>query len=134
MFCENCGATLQKGHKFCTKCGHSSVPVVQPPHYKPASIDFHGKWWLRFLNVVYIFLNILLIPIVLAVWGSNKSTYTGYGRIFGYQYEDTYGKAFWYSLLTIVIYVSILRLIKLAVLYISSGQKPEWKKEFKKLF
>jgi len=49
-------------------------------------------------------------------------------------YEDTYGMAFWYSILALMIYVAIIRLIKVAVLYITIGRKPEWKKEFRKLF
>jgi len=46
----------------------------------------------------------------------------------------TFVEAFWYSLLTLIIYVAIVRLIKIAFIYIVLGQKPEWEKEFARVF
>jgi cytoskeletal protein RodZ len=66
-----------------------------------------------------------LLIIIPVVWSENSYSYYGGG---------SEGEAFWYSLLTLVIYMAIARLIKIAVLYVALGRKPEWKKEFKKLF
>ncbi len=98
-----------------------------------AAVVTNDKWWQRLLKVVYIFLYAQILWIVPVVWSTNSTSYSGY---YGstYHYEDTPGAAFWYSVLAIVIFVVVLRLIKLTVLYIAMGRKPEWKKEFKKLF
>lgn len=133
MFCENCGSKIKEGHKFCTKCGHSngsSVPVPEVKNMSPiTTTSVNERWWHRLLKVIYIFLYLQILWIVPLVWSANSSSYSYYGG-----YEDTTGSAFWYSVLAIVIFVVVLRLIKLTVLYVALGQKPEWKKEFKKLF
>lgn len=134
MFCENCGNKNNETHKFCTKCGQPIVssPVTSATNRHPAS-KLDERWWHRLLKVGYIFLYLQILWVVPAVWFVNNSSYTGYS--FGeYHYEDTYGIAFWYSLLAIVVFIVTLRLIKLTVLYILLAQKPEWKKELKKLF
>lgn len=134
MFCENCGNKMQEGHKFCTKCGHSNMTSSTAPIIKQTiPLATNEKWWHRLLRVVYIFLYLQILWIVPVVWSSNSSSYSGY---YGgtYHYEDTPGAAFWYSVLAIVIFVVVLRLIKLTVLYVAKGQKPEWHKEFRKLF
>ena len=134
MFCENCGNKLQQGHKFCTKCGHSYDPsIVAQESKKNAAPNLGERWWHRLLKVAYIFLYLQILSIVPPLCSVNNSSYTGY---YGgeYHYEDTYGAAFWYSVLAIVIFVVVLRLIKLTVLYIAIAKKPEWKKEFKKIF
>ncbi len=134
MYCENCGNKLESNHKFCTKCGHSNVATENKrPSMQQAAVVTNDKWWQRLLKVVYIFLYAQILWIVPVVWSTNSTSYSGY---YGstYHYEDTPGAAFWYSVLAIVIFVVVLRLIKLTVLYIAMGRKPEWKKEFKKLF
>ena len=133
MFCENCGNKLQEGHRFCTKCGHANgstvknIPTIQQPVTK------NEKWWHRLLKVVYVFVYLQILWIVPVVWSSNSSSYSGY---YGgtYHYVDTPGAAFWYSVLAIVIFVVVLRLIKLSVRYVALGEKPEWHKEIRKLF
>ena len=129
MFCENCGNKLKEGHKFCTKCGHSASAVDENER-KPVADE---RWWHRIAKVVYIFLYLQILWIVPAVWSVNSSSYVGYYSGTSH-YEDTYGVAFWYSILTILIFVVALRLIKITFLYITFGQKPQWKKEFKKFF
>lgn len=131
MFCEHCGNNIIGSHKFCTKCGQSVSQEV--PTKSSSGVNLDQRWWHRMLKVLYIFLYLQILWIVPVVWSSNSSSYTGYygGQ---YRYEDTYSVAFWYSVLAIVIFVTVLRLIKLTVLYIMLGQKPAWKKEFKKLF
>ena len=134
MFCENCGNKLQQGHKFCIKCGHSSDGNSGVQEFKKnGAPTLDERWWHRLLKVIYIFLYLQILWIVPVVWSSNSSSYSGYygGQ---YHYEDTYGAAFWYSVLAIVIFVIVLRLIKLTALYIVLAKKPEWKKEFKRLF
>lgn len=134
MHCENCGNKNDGSHKFCTKCGHPTASsAVTPSAKRNSASGLDERWWHRLLKVAYIFLYLQILWIVPAVWSVNSSSYTGY-YLGEYRYEDTYAAAFWYSVLAIVIFVVVLRLIKLTVLYIVLAQKPEWKKEFKKLF
>ena len=129
MYCEHCGKKLNVSDKFCTKCGQS---VIQPDQtnqtLKTAVTSLNEKWWHRLLKILYIIAHLPLLGMVLLVWSENTpSCY--YSSCSG-----SYSEAFWYSILTIIIYLVILRLIKLAVNYVVVGQKPIWKKEFKKLF
>lgn len=129
MFCENCGSKLKESHKFCTKCGYSNeLETTQKTFSSSDHLD--QKWWPRLAKVIYVVLYIPLPFLVALVWSENSSTYNYYTQTSA----DTTGEAFWYSLFTLVIYVVIVRLIKITFLYISFGQKPQWKKEFKKFF
>lgn len=129
MYCENCGNKLQEGHKFCTKCGHSNSSATASSVKIAPAPNLDDRWWNRLLKVVYIFFYLQILWIVPVVWSVNSTSWSYYGG-----YEDTTGTAFWYSVLTIIIFVCIMRLIKVSALYVLIGQKPEWKKEFKKLF
>lgn len=132
MFCENCGKKLQEGYKFCTQCGQSvvtafeSINIRRTGEVSPSS----DAWWYRLLKVAYIFLYIPLPFILWLVWSESSTSYNYYSKTT----TDTTGQAFWYSLLTLVIYLSILRLVKIATLYIAIGRTPEWRKEFKRLY
>ena len=42
-FCNSCGATLDGGAKFCTKCG-ATQPALQPPHSRVHPC--RGRSWL----------------------------------------------------------------------------------------
>ncbi|MHB1118090.1 MAG: zinc ribbon domain-containing protein [Minisyncoccota bacterium] len=134
MYCEHCGNKLEQGHKFCTKCGHSSVPAqTQTAAAQQPGLSLGDKWWHRLLKVLYVIAYLPLLGIVPAVWMSNaESCYNS--SYSGYTCYGSDGEAFWYSLLTLVIYMVVLRLIKVSVLYIAFGQRPQWKREFKKLF
>jgi len=133
MYCHKCGNEIKGNDKFCTKCGQTVVvaekTVREEHHTSPVTND---KWWQRLLKVVYIFLWLQILWIVPVVWSVNSTDYSYYGG--QYHYTDTYGSAFWYSVLAIIIFVVIIRLLKITVLYIALGRKPEWKKQFKKLF
>ncbi len=123
MFCENCGNKIQEGHKFCMKCGHSvDLNKEKINTTKQTPLMLKENWWHRLLKVLYIVGYIPLLIIIPIVWSENSCYYC----------SD--GDSFWYSLLTLAIYVVVIRLIKLAVLYVAMGRHPEWKKEFKKLF
>lgn len=124
MYCENCGNKIDESHKFCTKCGHSTVPTEKTTA-RQSEILPNDRGWHRLLKVLYIVAYLPLLIVIPIVW--NESSYSRYSG-------DTYGEAFWYSLLTLVAWVIVLRLIKIAVLYVVIGRKPEWKKEFKKFF
>ncbi len=87
------------------------------------------KWWHRLLKVAYVFMCLQILWIVPVVWSTNSTDYSYYGG-----YTDTPGAAFWYSVLAIAIFMVVTRLIKITVLYVALGRKPEWAKEFKKLF
>ena len=126
MYCEHCGTKIDKSHKFCTKCGNPTTGELKTnPVIQHVSID---RWWQRLFKVAYIFLCLQILWIVPLVWSSNaESCY----------YNDCYGsstQSFWYSVLAIGIFVVITRLIKISGLYVALGQKPEWEKEFKKLY
>lgn len=130
MFCENCGNKNDRTHKFCTKCGHPTASSSAVPKINKTPVrNLDERWWHRLLKVAYIFLYIQILWIVPVVWSANSTSWSYYGG-----YEDTTGEAFWYSVLTIIIFVVVLRLIKLTVLYIALAQKPVWRDEFRKLF
>ena len=134
MFCENCGNKIQNGYKFCTKCGNSTVSGLAKNSSTIRSMESSDKWYLRFAKVIYIIFYIPLPFALYGIWTSNDpySYYNSYSR--EYDNFGSYGEAFWYTLLTLVIWVVVLRLTKIAFLYIAVGRKPEWKNEFKKLF
>lgn len=123
MFCENCGHKLENPDKFCTKCG---TPVhTETKAQAPIEKVSDEKWWNRLLKVLYIAAYLPLLFIIPIVWSVNS---------YSYYSGDTYGEAFWYSLVTLVIYLAVVRLIKIGVLYVALGIKPRWKREFKKLY
>jgi ribosomal protein L40E len=124
-FCESCGNELESGAKFCTKCG-TKVLSTSTHHVNPSE----EKWWDRLSKVAYIIAYLPLILVLIIVWASSSSEYSSYTR----SYTDTTGTAIWYCFLAILIYSVIMRLIKVAFLYITKGLKPNWKGEFKKLF
>jgi hypothetical protein len=123
MHCENCGHKLETSDKFCTKCGTAAPGVVAAPSISDES------WWYRLLKVIYILLYILLPFLLWLVWDENATSWN-----YGGGYQDTTGSAIWYTFITLVVYIVIVRLIKLACLYIAAGEKLSWKKEFKRLF
>lgn len=130
MFCINCGKKISDNLAFCPECGDSAKSQAVT---RSQEIKLDSKWWLRTAKVIYIFFNLSLSVIIPSVWYINSSTFIGY-YLGQYQYEDTYGKAFGESLLTLIIFVVILRLIKLTFLYIVFAKKPQWKSEFKKFY
>lgn len=127
MFCENCGNTIQHGHKFCMKCGQ---PINTHMPNQSIIADHDQVWWFRMAKVIYIVLYIPLPFVLWGAWAANSESYNYYTRT----YTSTAGNAFWYSLITLIIYVVILRLLKITFLYIAFGQKVQWHKEFKKFF
>lgn len=132
MFCEKCGSKLKENHKFCTGCGHSNLDRQESKPIIANVLD--QKWWFRLAKVLYIFLYIPLPFVIIGVWAENDpySYYSSYSN--QYYSHGSYSEAFWYSLLILVVWVVILRLIKITFLYIAFGKKPQWKKEFKKIF
>lgn len=129
MFCENCGNKIEKDHKFCIKCGYATSPIYTDAKIETKNIIKNDRWWYRLLKVIYVFLYLQILWVIPVVWSSYSSSYNYYSG-----YEDTQGSAFWHSILAIIIFVTVLRLIKLSVTYIILGQKPIWHEEIKKLF
>ena len=131
MYCENCGDKINIHDQFCVECGHKVVKNKEsfPSFPISSNTDLDQKWWHRLLKVVYIILYLPLLIIIPLVWSDNSQSWSYYEG-----YTDTKGEAFWYSVVTLIIYFVITRLIKIAVLYVAMSQKPHWKKEFKKLF
>lgn len=132
MFCTNCGKEIPEKSTFCTECGHPVSAHKKEAEKRTGNLD--DKWWLRLAKVVYIALYIPLPFVLIGVWTSSDpyTYYSSYSR--EYITYGSYGEAFWYSLLTLVVWVVVLRLIKITFLYISFAQKPQWKKEFRKFF
>lgn len=124
MFCENCGNKIQDGCKFCTTCGNP-INFAEIKIAKQSEQSLNDMWWHRLLKILYIFFHLPLLIIIPLVWDENS--YSNYG-------SSSSGEALWYSVLTLVIYLAILRLIKLSVVYVVFGRKPKWKREFKKFF
>ena len=127
MFCSSCGKKISESDTFCTECGHSNVSEIREEKTSTLSDD---KWWYRLAKVIYVLLYLPLLPLILLVWSENVPRYNAYFN----KYYGSYGEAFWYSLLTLVVYIVVVRLIKIIFLYIAFAQKPRWKKEFKKFF
>ena len=128
MYCEHCGNKLNGSDKFCTKCGNV---VISDSHHKHSDTRLSDdRWWNRLLKVAYILSYLPLILILPLVWIESTPYYSSYSQ----QYYGSYGEAIWYSLLTLVIYAVLARLVKIAVLYVVSGRKPQWKREFKKFY
>lgn len=134
MFCEKCGNKIEESSKFCEKCGNKIIPEIKKITNQAMKPDFENKWWFRFMKVAYTILYIILVPIILIVWNVNATKYNYNYYTHSSSYTSTIGDAFWYSFLTIIIYISIIRLIKISTLYIFFGLKPNWKKEFKEFF
>jgi len=132
MFCKKCGNEIKADDRFCIKCG--AVSEAGDITTQRGGPTFNDKWWHRLLKVLYVIAYIPLLGIIPAIWSSNKpySYYSYYSKTT--TNYGSYSEAFWYSLLTLVIYLVILRLIKIAVLYVAFGKRPEWKKQFKKFF
>lgn len=124
MFCEKCGSLYNAGDKFCTKCGASTESAGVKLVREEVSNNKGEHWYHRLGTVVYVFFHLPLLFIVPLVWSENSTTYVGG---VGYRYEDTPELAFWYSFLTIVIWLLVLRLIKIAFKYIVSGIRPKFK-------
>lgn len=130
MFCTNCGASVNETDQFCTKCGRANS--LNPESAQQISSTRHSdeRWWHRLVKIIYILLYIPLPLVIYGAWIVNSQDYDYLTR----SVVDTSGKAFGYMLLTLVIYLTIVRLIKVAFLYVTLGQKPDWRKEFKKFF
>ena len=130
MYCHKCGNEIKGNDKFCIKCGNS----ILSEKIKEKFVISEDKWYLRLAKVIYIVLYIPLPFVLWGVWTSNDpySYYSSYSR--EWISYGSYSEAFWYTLLTLVVWVVILRLIKIAVLYIFTAQKPKWKMEFRKFF
>src|SRR3989344_632800 len=112
MFCEHCGNKIQDGYKFCTKCGNSTTSNLSKNFSTSSKLTHNETWWIRLLKVLYIIIHLPLLLIIPLVWSANtESCY--------YSCSGSTGQAFWYSLLTLVIYIVIIRLIKLATMYIA---------------
>lgn len=122
MFCEECGNRYGEGENFCIKCGNSlngTTDLVS----KKRDTKHNERWWHRLANVVYVVAHLPLLLVVPLVWSENARYYSSYSE----EYRGSDGEALWYCILTIVIWVVVLRLIKIAVRYVASGVKPQFK-------
>lgn len=132
MFCSYCGQSQPDNHAFCTKCGKQILK-----HESPRSIEFDSikNLGLRISKVIYI---LLYLPLPLILWAVWTSTYYTYSYISIYDDVGTKvespEKALLYTACTLLIYLILVRLIKLAFLYIFFGYKINWRNEVKKIY
>jgi len=124
MFCIECGEKIEENSNFCNKCGSRSDTLIKK--HKKTNLD--GKWWIRLAKVIYVGLFLPAVGIVILVWSENAPYYSSYSNT----YRGSYGEAFFYSLLALVICIIVLKLIKISFLYVASGKTPDWKKELKR--
>src|SRR3989344_253664 len=122
MFCSNCGANINGHDHFCTQCGnkndlYQSETLVQQKGL--STEEFGERWWHRLARVFYIAIHLPLLLIVPLVWIENSSSYVIRGV-----YEDTPALATWYAFLTLIIYLVVLRLIRITLSYITKAEKP----------
>lgn len=125
MFCEHCGNKINNSDKFCTKCGKSVTSSRSNP-----PLALNDKWWHRLLKVLYATAYLPLLIVIPLVWSANEPYCGSYSNYCSNSYDASIG----YSFLTLIIYMIILRLLKIAVLYIAIGRPPEWKRQFRKLY
>ena len=129
MYCENCGNEYSPEENFCIKCGSplgaaSLESTVKPVNEMPEAKKKKDERWYHRLGVVaYVIAHLPLLIVLPIVWSENDTSYNSYSR----SYTDTSGEAFWYCLLTLVIWVLVLRLIKMALKYVVRGTKPKFK-------
>lgn len=127
MYCENCGHKLDSAHRFCTKCGVSVSFGKDTRVVVSSTLD--DKWWYRLLKVGYILLYVPMPVFLWIIWEINATTWSYYGG-----YQDNSGQAFWYCLITLFFYLVLVRLVKIACLYVAFGKSPKWRQECIKLF
>ena len=132
MYCHKCGNNMKMHDQFCDRCGQPAVTSSEERSETDTSTS-SDKWWQRLAKVVYIFLWLQILWIVPTVWMANNDKYEGYygGQ---FHYTNTDGKAFWYSVLSVVLFLISIRLLKITLQYIFLGKKPLWRKQFKQLF
>lgn len=127
MFCRNCGHKIGIDKKFCSECGTELTMRTQESFTINKDTE---TWWKRFIKVIYIVLHIPLPLIMIGVWIGTSSSYD----YFSNTTRDSYGKASFYVVLSLIVYVVFTRLIKLAYQYVVLGNRPDFKKEFKRFY
>lgn len=117
MFCDNCGKNNNAGNKFCTKCGQVFLMISKVQ--SESEVKNQIAWWYRLAKVTYIAMFAPLILIVLTIWIESGVPFV---------------EQLFFTFLTLVIYGSIMRLIKIAFHYVVLGDSPDWSSEIRRLF
>mgnify|MGYP001558409946 CR=1 FL=1 len=120
MYCEYCGNKIEGAYKFCTKCGQPTSTDLTVKTSSNTNPSLDQKWWHRLSKVLYIAMYIPLPFALIAAWDD-----------LSYYSESD---AFWYSVLIFIVWIIVLRVIRITYLYIALAQKPQWKKEFRRFF
>jgi hypothetical protein len=127
MFCERCGNKLNKGDLFCIECGQRRT--VDETRI-PTTNKLEGKWWFRLLKVAYIGAYLLLVPALLFTWTENSTRYDYALR----EYVSTPGAAFWASFTILLIYIAIMKTLRISFFYVALGDRAKWKREIIKFY
>jgi len=128
MFCTNCGNKIDLNEKFCTNCGFqvmsaNNISIAPEVKDTPTLNKKNERWYHRLGVVIYFVAHLPLLFIVPVVWSENASYYSTYSK----KFYGSDAEAFGYSLLTIIIWLIVLRLLKMATKYIVIGKKPKMK-------
>ena len=91
------------------------ISKVQPRSVVESQI----AWWYRLAKVTYIAMFAPLILIVLMIWIESGVPFV---------------EQLFFTFLALVIYGSIMRLIKIAFHYVVLGDSPNWSNEIRKFF
>lgn len=128
MNCSKCGAHIKEGDRFCINCGGRIQNNEEASNFK----ELESKSWYRFTKVVYTFLYFFLFVILYFVFTESSQTYnyTSYGN---YNYTYDYGNGLWVTFLTFLGGSAFLKLLKVSLFYVTTGTKPNWKIEIKKV-
>ena len=134
MFCLNCGKKISEKDGFCTGCGEK-IQNATTTIKQRGQEDLEHKTWYRFLKVIYV---VLYLPLPFLLWlvyeNTGKEWVYSTGRLYSGYYVHHPEEAIIPILITLLVYLIIARLVKIAFLYIFTGSKPQWKREFKRLF
>lgn len=88
-----------------------------------------NPWWYRLLKILYILACIFSFLLFAYVWLQNAPIFCLLGSCPG-----SYADAFLFGFEITLVYIVVIRLIKLSVVYVVEARKPEWRREFKRLF
>jgi hypothetical protein len=127
MFCTNCGKGIDGNEKFCINCGRAltkdSGVTSEVKQTVVEKVSSDERWYHRLGTVVYVLAHLPLLFVVPFVWSENARYYDVYFET----YRGSDGEAFVWVIITIVIWLLVLRGIKMMLRYVVGGYRPSIK-------